>query len=57
MRNPQVLGGLEFFKWYGAAFPMALFFFSFSKVQFAQRTLEYKGRCVQHCQSRGGHTH
>lgn len=23
MRNPQVLGGLGVFKWYGAAFPMA----------------------------------
>lgn len=57
MRNPQVLGGLVFFNWYGAAFLMALLFFSFFKVQFAQRTLEYEEICVQHCQSREGDTH
>lgn len=56
MRNPQVSGCLGFFNLYRAAFPMTLLFFSFFKVQFAQRTLEYEGRCVQHCQSRRGDT-
>lgn len=56
MGNPQVLGGLGFFNQYGATFPIALLFFSFFKVQFAQRILEYEERCVLHCQSGGGHT-